>query len=450
MAGNLGRNEPCHCESGKKYKKCCLTTDLAADREAKAAAELQAAQEREAAKANREEETPFFEETIPIVAQAEFDLGFDPLVEKPKKKKTKAKRDKEEEAEQLWNHFGALHEPSPSDLESLLAKLAALPSEEEIPWPDVFRTCVGWKSCDVESVFRQIAEFAPHSKQSEISFFYWQAAELFANKKEKYGHLVKEVVENFSKLDETSYDIDCLSFIVQHLLDGGYIDEALSVSEKFLPVVKKDQTVFEWVASDYSESLFDLRIGRAIRDYSKNPDLTKDQIASTLSEGVEELIKKEFTTNLAQAIVSDNTDSSDWNHQTFNLFQKDDTDTRLYELLIFIAKQSWEKSKYPPEKLYPSLCRILEAAYKKLAARKKKNKNNFNLIDCLKPVNMNNVIDNSCYETFGINLPKIKSLLDAFTILNQNALDHELVKPEAAKKSEEKISDWIAKLDSVY
>ena len=25
--GNVGRNEPCHCGSGKKYKKCCLSKD---------------------------------------------------------------------------------------------------------------------------------------------------------------------------------------------------------------------------------------------------------------------------------------------------------------------------------------------------------------------------------------------------------------------------------------
>ncbi|MBQ48955.1 MAG: preprotein translocase subunit SecA [Zetaproteobacteria bacterium] len=24
MHKNLGRNDPCHCGSGKKYKKCCL------------------------------------------------------------------------------------------------------------------------------------------------------------------------------------------------------------------------------------------------------------------------------------------------------------------------------------------------------------------------------------------------------------------------------------------
>jgi hypothetical protein len=43
----LGRNEPCHCGSGKKYKACCLDKDEAAAREArqKAQAEADAAAE---------------------------------------------------------------------------------------------------------------------------------------------------------------------------------------------------------------------------------------------------------------------------------------------------------------------------------------------------------------------------------------------------------------------
>jgi hypothetical protein len=29
---SLGRNDPCHCGSGRKYKQCCLTKDEAAER----------------------------------------------------------------------------------------------------------------------------------------------------------------------------------------------------------------------------------------------------------------------------------------------------------------------------------------------------------------------------------------------------------------------------------
>ncbi len=37
-----GRNDPCHCGSGKKYKSCCLDQDEAAAREARAKAEAEA------------------------------------------------------------------------------------------------------------------------------------------------------------------------------------------------------------------------------------------------------------------------------------------------------------------------------------------------------------------------------------------------------------------------
>ncbi len=35
---HLGRNDPCHCGSGLKYKRCCLVKDEAAARQASTAA----------------------------------------------------------------------------------------------------------------------------------------------------------------------------------------------------------------------------------------------------------------------------------------------------------------------------------------------------------------------------------------------------------------------------
>jgi hypothetical protein len=37
-ARSLGRNDPCHCGSGRKYKQCCLAKDEAAERLARAKA----------------------------------------------------------------------------------------------------------------------------------------------------------------------------------------------------------------------------------------------------------------------------------------------------------------------------------------------------------------------------------------------------------------------------
>ena len=39
---HLGRNDPCHCGSGKKYTQCCLDKDEAAARAARAKAEAEA------------------------------------------------------------------------------------------------------------------------------------------------------------------------------------------------------------------------------------------------------------------------------------------------------------------------------------------------------------------------------------------------------------------------
>jgi len=46
-----GRNNPCHCGSGKKYKNCCLDKDDAKARKARAQAEAAAAKEAGSAEA---------------------------------------------------------------------------------------------------------------------------------------------------------------------------------------------------------------------------------------------------------------------------------------------------------------------------------------------------------------------------------------------------------------
>jgi len=53
QSNTLGRNEPCHCGSGKKYKQCCLDKDEAAERAARAKAAEKA---EKAEKADKKEE----------------------------------------------------------------------------------------------------------------------------------------------------------------------------------------------------------------------------------------------------------------------------------------------------------------------------------------------------------------------------------------------------------
>jgi hypothetical protein len=53
----VGRNEPCPCGSGRKYKHCCLAKDEAAAREARVKAEAKAAKAAEKA-ADKEGASP--------------------------------------------------------------------------------------------------------------------------------------------------------------------------------------------------------------------------------------------------------------------------------------------------------------------------------------------------------------------------------------------------------
>ena len=43
VSSQLGRNDPCHCGSGRKYKQCCLGKDEDAARAARTEAAAQAA-----------------------------------------------------------------------------------------------------------------------------------------------------------------------------------------------------------------------------------------------------------------------------------------------------------------------------------------------------------------------------------------------------------------------
>jgi SEC-C motif-containing protein len=69
QSNTLGRNEPCHCGSGKKYKQCCLAKDEAAERAARAKAAEKAEKADKADKAEKGE-TAAAPEPAPAPAKA--------------------------------------------------------------------------------------------------------------------------------------------------------------------------------------------------------------------------------------------------------------------------------------------------------------------------------------------------------------------------------------------
>ncbi len=83
---NLGRNDPCHCGSGRKYKQCCLDKDEAAARsattEAAAAEASSAGADTESANAPR---PPKHQTHQPWRKSAANTHGFHPRVSTPRK-----------------------------------------------------------------------------------------------------------------------------------------------------------------------------------------------------------------------------------------------------------------------------------------------------------------------------------------------------------------------------
>jgi hypothetical protein len=74
MTPSVGRNEPCPCGSGRKYKQCCLDKDEAkartarakeAEKEAKEAEKARKAAEKAAEKAGKKETAPVAEKAAP-------------------------------------------------------------------------------------------------------------------------------------------------------------------------------------------------------------------------------------------------------------------------------------------------------------------------------------------------------------------------------------------------
>jgi len=55
---DIGRNDPCRCGSGKKYKKCCLAKDEAAERESSAKKWAQALEQKKAQDQQAAEQQP--------------------------------------------------------------------------------------------------------------------------------------------------------------------------------------------------------------------------------------------------------------------------------------------------------------------------------------------------------------------------------------------------------
>jgi hypothetical protein len=165
-----GRNKPCPCGSGKKYKKCCLARDEALVHEA--AQRLQPAPVSVAPGAPAEASfaKPLSGETrrendSGIDAEAQEDEFSESLFERHTHEAPGAPPEVDENLERTWDEFEKLSSPGLEEINALLDKLFSLPPEATL-WSEVFHTIACHQPAALLEIFQRIAGNVPHTKET--------------------------------------------------------------------------------------------------------------------------------------------------------------------------------------------------------------------------------------------------------------------------------------------
>ena len=284
-----GRNDPCPCGSGKKYKKCCLARDEALV--------CQAAVPRQAR--TDEHAEPAFPITGDASGSAANDTELSDAADSAAHIETELPPEVQRKADALWDEFEAWERPTAEQMDAFLANLLALPPEAT-DWGDLFHRLAGHNHPDLPGVFRRIAAAVPHTRETGMAFFYWAAAE--ESVRRRYHQLLPEVAVAWRKLDLGSYDADALSHLEDYLLAEGFEAETLELAEHFLPILRADGGLMPYAVPELCELIFELRVGRHFLAEPSSAT-TSDLLAEDLRQGIQEEIHPDAARNAADVIA---------------------------------------------------------------------------------------------------------------------------------------------------
>lgn len=427
----IGRNDPCPCGSGKKYKKCCLASDLEKQREEDRLA-------REAAKSAK--------------GGGLFDEPDDP---EPYEDDDEEEEEYEPtELDQLWDEFLALKNPVFGDVEPYLAKYLSLLPDEGYDPGEAFRKCKRWPRVDMVEVFRAITSQAAHVRENRMGFFYWGAAEYFLEKKDLGHDMVGEIVDGMCKLDVESYDPDALIQCGYTLLDAGYTGEVLRLTEHFLPIIKGCGRVMAYVGSEQADFLLLLRTGQMLQASQQEDGLTKEECAAHVCRGFGSEIHEDIA--MASAKVISGEIPREWSQESFGIPKGDITEddqawaenVRHFTSRVCAAQEAWLIDGQDPARLLPGFDWMVEMAFhwnRYEAGKLPKTRIN-NLLDCLKKNKMEERIASYCQALMGTNVPQSRVVLGAHQALCNFAHRHGLVTEKEAKESNKEIARLLKKL----
>ena len=420
-----GRNEPCPCGSGRKYKRCCLQADEDLVRRA-----ANASQPDSGVPAAMRPEV-----SAPEMTAAP---GSDEVAS-PRRVREISETDRR--LDELWQWFDSLNPPSTEQMDELLEKLLALPSDAS-EWNDVLRICAQKGHPDLPAVFRRIAAAVPHTRETGMSYFYWAAAEIFT--REGFSTLLPEVVAGFARLGAQGYDPDALAHIEDMLLAGGHEVEALDLAERFLPIVRADDGLMPYAETEKCSLIFQLRAGIALCG-EQDAALSPQAVAPILGRDLEGDIERDAIDHAAR-VVCDAADP-EWVRAHFDLVTGDIRESeqawqdclRLYDTLLLVSREAWRIDGLPRGRAFVGLSRLLESIYQSRGEgrRKRTRKGRMesridNLLDYLTPSGMEQRIARACPGLLGVNAARAQILVDAHGVLLDFAARHGLIADGAA------------------
>jgi hypothetical protein len=316
--------------------------------------------------------------------------------------------------DKAWDDFEALDSPSLEQSEAFIEELLALP-HEATNWNDVFAAVPQGGHEDVFKIFHRLAAALAPTRNNDFAFICWAAVE-------SLGLLgapqrLPEIARTLLEFNPQSCNPDALSHIADALLAHGFVDEWIELMTGFLPSLRDNEDLMDWVLPRVAEEIFLVRLGSLIAsgDYSRQPldqllaglcaDLGADICESRASVPLQYLMQDGANFTREQFMIPGSTSDSGKRKILWNGLQ---------QALVEVARDEWQIGSRNPAKILIGLHMILQSAESWLAShREKGRKYPPNLLDYLNTAAMDRLVIRECSDLFGVNLDRAHVMLDA-------------------------------------
>lgn len=322
----IGRNDPCPCGSGKKYKKCCMAKDVTAGHEHMA---RQAELQREAEALQMIEPEPRQPPPLRLVPPDPDDMLDEML--RPD--------------DPLWDEF----ESTPAD-QLLTVFKRFLSEEEDLDNDTVFEMVCAIRDKNSRQVFAEAME-ALRSQRADLyaadqqHYLDWQIADaLIAGNNALLPTLCDQLVE------VASYDLESFQDSLKKLSYYGHTEQVSTIMLRAVPELGKQQDLFEWVPDEFATQTIDMSL---YKHYEQHPDLHADHAGLQTDLSQFEDITQERLPDILDLLTGRRQPQwslSDFAFRRPSKKQREEDDPavqKLYELLLIFVGSLWRKQHVP-------------------------------------------------------------------------------------------------------